>query len=101
MTTHRLMPPSNGQNTTVVNGRTYVCTLGSTIDVPDFDADILESNGWTRTTSGGIGTTAQRPILNQAGGTAPKELNYYDTTLGYVIVYDGKTWRNPSTGAAV
>jgi hypothetical protein len=28
-------------------------------------------------------------------------MEFFDTTLGYLIKFDGSTWRNPATGAAV
>jgi len=92
--TMRIMPPANGATTTV-NGRTYTCAAGSTVDVPDHDALVLESNGWTLVAQHGANTTALRP-------TNPvKNSTYLDTTLGFVIKFDGKVWRNPVSGAAV
>lgn len=50
------------------------------------------------------GTTAQRP---QGGdpdfpGGVPASIDYYDTTLTYVVVSDGTgKWRNPANGNAV
>lgn len=89
----RLLPPPNGGNTTV-NGRTYVAAAGATLDVPDFDAQVLSANGWTKVAAQ-VGATATRPALPFQGQT------FHDTTLGYVVVFEGKAWRNPSTGAAV
>jgi hypothetical protein len=50
-----------------------------------------------RTTAEGVYTTATRPTfgVNQDGTTI------LDSTLGYIIVWDGAAWRNPATGAAV
>lgn len=95
MATHRMMPPASGPTTIIVNGRTYSCAVGSTIDVPDFDGAIMAANGWVLASVGGAGTTANRPASPLKGA------EFHDTTLGYTIKYDGKTWRNPSTGAAV
>jgi len=40
-------PPADGRsNSITVNGRTYTCAIGSTIDVPDFDAEVMGANGW-------------------------------------------------------
>jgi hypothetical protein len=90
----RLMPPNNTAMTMVVNGRSYTCAAGATIDVPDFDAAVLRANGWVETASA-VGATSARP-------TAPRHgQKYHDTTLGYSVIYDGKNWRNPSTGAVV
>jgi hypothetical protein len=44
---------------------------------------------------GGSGTTAQRP--SESG----KGQEFHDTTLGFVIRFDGKAWRNPNSGASV
>lgn len=92
--TMRLMPPANGATTTV-NGRTYTCAAGSTIDVPDWDALPLEANGWFIVAQHGANATTARP-------TNPvKNSTFLDTTLGFVIRFDGKVWRNPISGAAV
>jgi hypothetical protein len=91
----RLFPPSSGPTSHTVNGRTYSASPGTSIDVPDFDAQVLQANGWTAAAPGGVGTTAQRPV-NPAKGA-----QYHDTTLGLTVTWDGKAWRNPATGSAV
>lgn len=98
MTTHRMLPPADGNHGTItVNGRTYTCALGSSIDVPDFDGVIMQANGWTISAAGGAGATAARPVLvsNQRG------YQFHDSTLGKNIVWDGKTWRDPTNGNSV
>lgn len=96
--THRLMPPADGLHPSIiVNGRSYTCALGSTIDVPDADANVMMANGWTTASTGGVGTTAQRPSAVVAG----KGGEFHDSTLGFTIKSDGKVWRNPTSGAAV
>lgn len=87
-------PPGAGKTTTTVNGRSYTATPGTPITVPDFDAVELVANGWIETASGGSGTTAQRPSSPKAG------TSYHDTTLGAIVKFDGKAWRNALTGAA-
>jgi hypothetical protein len=95
MATLRLMPPADGLHPQItVNGRTYVCQLGATLDVPDFDALVMEHNGWTRVADA-VGSTAQRPV------TPLRAQTFHDTTLGKTIRYDGKAWRDPASGAAV
>jgi hypothetical protein len=93
------MPPANGQASTTskVNGRTYTCAAGATIDVPDFDGDQLEANGWLKAAAGGVGSTAQRPSY----GAADKGKQFHDSTLGKNIVWDGKNWRDPTNGSAI
>ena len=95
----RLMPPNGIATTHTVNGRSYTCAPGSTIDVPDFDAFTLMANGWIAPAAGAtttaVGATTARPV-NPAKGQ-----NFHDTTLNLTIVFDGKYWRNPATGAAV
>lgn len=94
--TTRVMPPADGlHGSIVVNGRSYTCAAGSTIDVPDQDAKVMSANGWTVAAEGGVGATATRPASPTKGQT------FHDTTLGYTIVWDGKAWRNPASGAAV
>jgi hypothetical protein len=93
--TIRVMPPADGLHPSLfVNGRTYTCALGSTLDVPDGDAAVLLSNGWS-TSSDSVGATAARPAKPAKGQ------QFHDSTLGYNIVFDGKVWRNPTSGAAV
>jgi hypothetical protein len=95
MATKRVFPPTDGRTVTVVNGRTYSCPQGSYLDVPDFDADVLAANGWLAGSTHGTDVTAARPANPKKGAT------FSDTTLGYNIVFDGKNWRNPVTGAVV
>lgn len=94
--THRLSPPSSGfYNPITLNGVTYQCAAGSTLDVPDHIADILEANGWSKAAAGGAGATAARPASPKMKHT------FLDTTLGYVVQWNGKAWVNPATGASV
>lgn len=93
MSTQRVSPPSDGRTSLTFNGRTYTCAIGSTIDVPDFDALVLVANGWMAATTHGVEATSNRPANPKRGMT------YLDTTLGVVITFDGKKWRNPLTGA--
>lgn len=96
MATHLVMPPSaTGTCTLTVNGRTYTTSNGAAISVPDFDAAILQANGWTIAAQGGSGATAGRPAHPVKGMT------FADSTLGVVVKFDGVNWRNPLTGAIV
>lgn len=88
-----LVPPKGAAKSSTVNGRVYSCAANGTITAPDFDAAILSANGWVEVAP--VGTTAQRPAT-----PFPNQL-YHDTTLGYVIVWEGAAWRNPNTGGAV
>lgn len=93
--TMRIMPPADGLHPSItVNGRSYTCALGATIDVPDQDGLAMTHNGWTASAPMAA-ATASRPSSPYKG------LTFHDTTLGYNIVYDGKVWRNPTSGAAV
>lgn len=91
----RVMPPGDtGRTSLAVNGRSYSCAAGSTIDVPDFDAAELVANGWSAVAGSTVGTTAQRP-------TSPaKNQVFIDTTVGAAVVWDGKAWRHHVSGAA-
>ena len=96
MPNFKMFPPENkSSTTTIVNGRSYTASPGQAITVVDFDATTLESNGWVTTAHGGVGTTAQRPALPK------KRDRFLDSTLGFIIVFDGATWRNPNNGVAV
>ena len=94
MTTMRMLPPANGRTTTV-GKRVYSAGPGSYCDVPDFDASILQANGWSIAALGGTGASTARPV------NPPVTTQFHDTTLGYNIVWDGKQWRNPTSGAIV
>jgi hypothetical protein len=99
--THRLMPPADGKNDPMtVNGRVYKCAPGASIDVPDQDAFVMLANGWVTAAGGGADTTVNRPRTLPNGQPLPKGLQFHDTTLNITVVWDGKTWRNPNTGAA-
>lgn len=92
----RLMPPSTGlHNPITVNGRRYACAANSTVDVPDFDGSVMISNGWVSTASGGSGATVQRPV------NPPINTQFHDTTLGKIVSWDGKNWRDYTSGAAI
>lgn len=94
--TTRVIPPADGLHPAIsVNSRSYTCAQGSYLDVPDQDAQRMAANGWTIVAAGGVGATAARPA------SPTKGQQFHDTTLGYTIVWDGKVWRNPATGAAV
>lgn len=95
----RLFPPETGGSVTALaNGRSYTCAANATLLLPDFDAGVLESNGWTKA-SIASGTTAQRPA------TPVKGQAYHDDTLGLTIFCTGFTsagaaiWRRADTGA--
>jgi hypothetical protein len=91
--THYMLAPPNGA-TIVANGRTYTGVAGTVLTgVPDFDRPVLEANGFTLCADGGAGTTAARPA-------ATRGVRYQDTTLGKIVVGDGKTWRDSNTGAS-
>lgn len=93
--TMRVMPPADGLHPSItVNGRSYTCALGATIDVPDQDGSVMTHNGWIAAAPGAAATTA-RPSAPLKGAT------FHDTTLGFNIVFDGKVWRNPTSGAQV
>jgi hypothetical protein len=89
----QLLPPANGASTRV-NGRLYTAQPGGVIVAPDEDAAELEANGWIRVAEA-AGPSAQRP-QNPAAG-----FEFHDQTLGRNIRFDGKTWRDPDTGAGV
>jgi hypothetical protein len=91
----QMIPPGNGsQNPCRFSGRSYTAALGSVISVPDFDANVLESNGWIRCAGHGAGTTAQRPTTGLFRG-----MTYFDSTVGANMIWDGNAWRNHATGA--
>jgi hypothetical protein len=92
-----VFPSATAPTTMVVNGRTYTLAVGATpLVVPDFDAYVLEANGWLFYGKDGCGATTARPAANPATGTpAPKVgYEYYDTTLNYIVIFNGSSWVN-------
>lgn len=101
---HRLLPPANvAQQTIRANGRTYSAAPGQFLDVQDFDAAVLEANGWIFVALSG--PTASRPNGTVSSLSTPNpvfaSLRYFDTDLGKVIAHDGATWRDPANGNTV
>jgi hypothetical protein len=95
----RVTPTAKSPNPFTIpgTGRKYTCAVGSTIDVPDFDAAVLKNAGWLSTTAGdgSVGTTAQRPA------NAHAQQEYLDTTVGAIVISDGKgNWLHHVTGVA-
>lgn len=95
-----LLPPGlskqNPVTVAVNSGKSYSCAVGSVLlNVTAAHAWELEGNGWMIVANVGSGATAQRPSVPTAGD------KYLDTSLGYIVVYDGAAWRNPASGAAV
>jgi hypothetical protein len=85
---------SNGQGAAAA-GATTLVPVGSQQSVSrDYPVQIADL----------AGTTAQRPVGGDPDypGGVPGSVDYYDTTLTYVVVSDGLgKWRNPATGGAV
>jgi hypothetical protein len=91
----QMIPGAGCKNPCPVNGRSYTGAVGAVIAVPDFDASGLEANGWLRCASNGAGATATRPTVGVFKG-----FEFYDSTVGANIIWDGAAWRNHSTGAS-
>jgi hypothetical protein len=97
-----IMLPGLVSRTTTVFGRTYTAAIGGIVTaVSDSDANMLEANGWTRATSGGSGTTTQRPTKLPSGQPLSVGYGYNDTTLGYEVIWTGTQWSHPQTGVSV
>ena len=85
---------ANGKASAIsFSGRTYTCAANSFVDVPYTDAPTMSANGFIQVA--GSGTTAQRPTVPFSAQL------YHDTTLNMVVIFEGTSWRNPATGAAV
>jgi hypothetical protein len=93
MTNVLMHPPANGATTTI-NGRTYKGAPGTALVVPDYDGIELAANGWIYAEE--AGTTAQRPTAALFVGR-----RFNDSTVGSVVVWDGKVWRHATTSASV
>ena len=98
-----VFPSVSAPKTVVVYGRTYTLAVGSTpILVPEGDAFVLCANGWLKSASDGAGTTAQRPtpVASPGGGAQTKVgFEYYDSTVGANVIWNGANWINHATGA--
>jgi hypothetical protein len=106
MATTRMLP-LNGATTTVTippppvsasyARAVYTATSGGYIDAAgdpaSGDASELTSMGFVLVAQSGA--TSARPVGAKPGTP------YVDTTLGYVVIWDGANWRNPATGASV
>jgi hypothetical protein len=93
-----LAPGDKALNPMTIPGTTrrYTCAAGAVISVPEFDAEIMRTQGWVKTHAGTAGTTSGRPT------NAGVNQFYLDTTLGAQIVYLGPKagWVNAATGAS-
>ncbi len=97
-----LPPPAVGQQTVTVNGRRYSAAPGAAVDVPDMDANVLAANGWV--VCAPSGPTSARPTVNPNTNppyVAAPGFEFFDTTLGKLVFWDGASWRDPATGSAV
>lgn len=90
MTTHRLIPPAGGSKI-FYNGRTFDPSLGGQ-DVPDFDSNMLQANGWSFVAVSG--PTATRHSATTGPYPLHTGVRYYDTTISHLVTWDGKNWRN-------
>jgi len=96
------MPGDGAVNPFTIPGttRTYTCTAGSAILVPEEDANLLRSQGWVAAGPGAVvkraGPTSTRPATPFVG-----EIQI-DTTENLAVIYAGpKTgWLNVATGAS-
>lgn len=104
----RMLPPAATgplavvrSNPISVNGRVYTPSVGAVYDVPDFDAPQLAANGWVRIAPSASSTARPSPTTLTPPYTAGVGTIFFDQTLDALIVFDGQTWRDPATGAAV
>jgi hypothetical protein len=115
MTNLAVFPSATAPTTVNIEGRVYTLAVGSApIVVPDFDAAILQANGWLVAAKDGAGTTAQRPAANPATGTPAPRIGYeyWDTTLGAAlataagggkitgmkVIWNGSSWISELSG---
>jgi hypothetical protein len=85
-----------------VNGRLYKGQPGQASDVIDTDADILRHSGWTFVAISG--PTGTRPTISYAQPhqyVAGPGMRFFDTSLNQIVIFDGKSWRDPATGGVV
>ena len=92
----QMMAGNGAINPITVNGRTYTAAAAGVVTVPDFDASVMEANGWLRTAAHGAAATTARPTSGLFKG-----MTIFDSTLSVNIAWDGKQWRSTATGAVV
>jgi hypothetical protein len=88
---------------------TGVVALGTMATLDVVTANQPENVRDYRIQIGLAGTTAQRPVGGDAdmyaangNGQIQAGVQFFDSTLGYIIVADGQGgWRNPASGASV
>jgi len=97
-------PGQSGGAFGVVNGRPYKIAANGVADVPEFDANLLEGQGFVRVAWSGPTSARPKPgdIEFSSTGASMAGFRFLDSTLGKEIVSDATgTWRDPVTGAAV
>ncbi|UHC14349.1 hypothetical protein LRS73_17465 [Methylobacterium currus] len=96
----RLFPPITARDQTrIVNRRTYSGVPGTVVSVPEQDGQMLQANGWTYIAPSG--PTSARPAGRTGLYAAHRGAQFFDESLGKLIVFDGQTWRDPLNGNAV
>jgi len=99
----RMLPPPNNSvvrhNTviTMPSGTRHDGTANPFVDAEVHEARILSANGWIPVCAdqnAQVGATTSRPTTGLYPG-----LQYMDTTLGFIVTYDGLNWKRPDTGA--
>ena len=100
----RVFPPLNValQSMNFDGGRTITAQPGAYVDASLSDADRLGANGWLQ--GDYVGPTSGRPAISTSTdwaqfSTAGPGFKYLDSTLGIVLICDGKNWRNVATGS--
>jgi hypothetical protein len=96
MAMHRLIPPA-GTGKIIANGRTYDPAAGAQ-DVVDFDANVLQANGWSFVAVSGV--TANRHSATTGAYPLHVGVKYWDTTINHLVTWDGKNWRNEAGAVA-
>ncbi|WP_053292752.1 hypothetical protein [Burkholderia pseudomallei] len=93
------VPVGAQQHVVTAAGRPYSASPGNPISVPAEDAMILGGWGWILGARGNPMVT-EGPSANRP--TAPVVNDrHLDYDCGLQIFWDGATWRDPITGAAV
>ncbi|MDE2398351.1 MAG: hypothetical protein KGM91_23200 [Burkholderiales bacterium] len=99
MTNFRMLSPAVPMSFSAPWGEQFVSTPGTVRDVDEHQLPAFKANGWIVVAQ--VGTSAERPgssdiVLHHARAGSL----FVDTHLGALIVFDGRVWRNPMTGAA-
>ena len=99
MTMRFLSPATGAASRTGPDGATWNMSPGRVLDFDPNMADLMRQYGWHPI--GFSGGTTDRPAASDTGPNYVKRgTQFFDISVGKILIFDGATWRDPATGAA-